>query len=474
MLSEIASNVFYLTTSQIITRLLGLVVTMVLARYLKPVRYGDLSLAYTYCGIFATFVEAGLDLTLIREASQDPSQLGRLVGNGILLRGVLALGGYALAFVMLPLLSYDPTRSHLLRLAIVLLLLSPFSLFRIVFLVTMNIKRVAVLDIVVQLINTALMLGMMLLGTDQEEHILLTKIGATGLGQFLYLIYSRHLLGSTISFRPDWSLWISLLKKTTPLAVSGVFHTLQAQASRLIVSHLLSKNGLGYYTVAMNLATTLSFIPVLYCSSNYPLLSQYYKSNAEKFRWLYRLNFRTMMFIALPIALLMSLTAKDIVLLYAGQSYLPSVPLFTAMIWTLIPQFAGTVLHRTLLAAGQQYFFPRVSAVRLLIRVVLYIILLPRLGTIGAAFAVWAMYGIGFGIYGALKATRTYVIDWFRSMLRPSISLLITATLLVIFRPSWLITWIVGLGVYTSLLFLLQNVDRRDIERIHCWLKAGL
>jgi O-antigen/teichoic acid export membrane protein len=140
----------------------------------------------------------------------------------------------------------------------------------------------------------------------------------------------------------------------------------------------------------------------------------------------------------------------------------------------MVPQFAGPVLYYTVLAAGQQQFFSWASAMSLLVRVGLYGLLLPRLGIIGAAFAVWTMYSVSFGIYGALKATRTYVIDWFRSMLRPSISLSITATLLVIFRPSWLITWIVGIGVYTSLLFLLQNVDRRDIERIHCWLKAGL
>ena len=179
------------------------------------------------------------------------------------------------------------------------------------------------------------------------------------------------------------------------------------------------------------------------------------------------------MTIVLPVALLMSLTAGEIITLYAGKAYLPAAPLFTVLVWTLIPQFAGPVLYRTILAAGQQRFLSWTSAAMLLVRVGLYRLLLPRLGIIGAAFAVWAMHSIGFGIFGAIKATRTYVIDWLRSMLRPGIALLITAALLAIIRPAWLAAWVGGLVTYTLSLLLLRSVDRSDVERIQRLLKTS-
>ncbi len=468
-----ASNAFSLIAGQIVTRLLGLGMTMILTRHLGPDKYGDLTLAYAYWNLFAGLIEAGLDLTIIREASQNPACLGQLVGNGILLRGLFALSSTLLAIVLVPFLGYDPTRTRLLRLAALLLLFSPFAVSRTIFLVTLKIKLVAVLDVIGQLINTAFVISLVLIGNYQTYHVLLMKIAGLAFSQCLYLVYGRRLISQPISFRPDWRLWGVLLKKTAPLAIAGAFHAIQAHVSRLLVGRMLTPGEGGHYTVAMNLSTTLSFLPTLYCSSIYPLLSRYHQSDQVKFRQLYRSGFKTVMVIALPLALLMSLTAEEIITLYAGKAYLPTTSLFVALAWTMVPQFAGSVLYYTVLAAGQQQFFAWISAAALIVRVGLYSLLLPRWSIIGAAFAVWAMYGVRFGIYGVLKATRTYVIDWFHSILRPGAALLITAALLVIFRPSWLTTWIVGLGVYTFLLSLLQNVGRRDVEHIHCLLKAG-
>jgi O-antigen/teichoic acid export membrane protein len=459
-----ASNAFYLIAGQIVTRLLGLGMTMILTRHLGPDKYGDLTLAYAYWNLFAGLIEAGLDLTIIREASQNPARLGQLVGNGILLRGLFALSSTLLAIALVPFLGYDPTRTRLLRLAALLLLFSPFAVSRTIFLVTLKIKLVAVLDVIGQLINTAFVISLVLIGNYQTYRVLLMKIAGLAFTQCLYLVSGRRLLSQPLSFRPDWRLWGVLLKKTAPLAIAGAFHAIQAHVSRLLVGRMLTPGEGGQHTVAMNLSTTFSFLPTLYCSSIYPLLSRYHQSDQVKFRQLYRSGFKTVMVIALPLALLTSLTAKEIITLYAGKAYLPSTSLFVALAWTMVPQFAGPVLYYTVLAAGQQHFFSWASAMSLLVRVGLYGLLLPRLGIIGAAFAVWATYSVSFGIYGTLKATRIYVIDWLHSILRPGVALIFTATLLIFFRPSCIAVWLGGLTSYILLLFLLYGFKRSDIK----------
>ena len=461
-----AGNAIYLIASQVITRLLGLGVTMILTRHLGPDKYGDLTLAYAYWNLFAGLIEAGLDLTIIREASQDPDQLAELVGNGILLRGLFALSSALIALALVPFIGYDPTRTRLLRLAVLLLLFSPFAVSRTIFLVTLKIKRVAVLDVIGQLVNAAFVISLVLVSNCRSSHVLLMKIAGLAFTQCLYLVYGRRLLSQPISFRPDWQLWGDLLRKTAPLAIAGAFHAMQAQVSRLLVGRILSPSEGGQYTIAMSLSTTLSFLPTLYCSSIYPLLSCYHRSDQARFRQLYRSGFKTVMTIALPLALLTSLTATEIITLYAGEAYLPATSLFAALAWTMVPQFAGPVLYYTVLSAGQQQFFSWASAISLLVRVGLYGLLLPRLGIIGAAFAVWAMYSISFGIYGVLKATRIYVIDWFHSMLRPGIAVLITAVLLVILRPPWLVTWGLGLAAYMLLLFRQREKPAHQTRRV--------
>jgi len=201
---KIANNTLYLVISQVAIRLLGLVVMMMLTRYLGPAKYGDLTLAFAYWGLFAALVEAGIDMTLIREASQNPAQIGRLVGNGILLRGVFALGAFLLATALVPFLGYGPMRTRLLRLAVLLVPFSPFTVSRVIFLVTLKIKLVAVLDVIGQLVDTALIVSLILFDSHHVSHILLMKIAGMAFVQCLYLVYGRRLLSQAISFRPDW------------------------------------------------------------------------------------------------------------------------------------------------------------------------------------------------------------------------------------------------------------------------------
>jgi O-antigen/teichoic acid export membrane protein len=457
----------YLTASHLVTRLLGLAATMVLTRYLGPAEYGDLTLAYAYWGLFGTLVEAGLDLTLIREASQNPERLGHLVGNGILLRGALAATGYFLATAALPVLGYGPATVRLLRLATLMLALSPFAVARLIFIVTLRIKLVAVLDGIGQLVNTALVLAVALFQSGRGEQVLLAQIAATAAAHGLYLAYGRRLLPGPIAFRVDWRLWGSLLGRAWPLTVTGALSTLQLHASRLIVGHVLSSADGGAYSAAMKLVTGLNFLPALYCTAVYPLLSQHHKADPERFRRLYRLSFRVMMVAILPIALLASLTSREIVTLYAGRVYLPAAPLLAILAWAQVLQFAGPILYYVILAAGQQRVFPPAAAVRALVHVGLYALLLSRLGLVGAAVATLISSAVVLGLYGALSTTRAYMLDWLRASLRPLAATLILGALLILVHPPAIVTWLAGPAVYGLLMCLSRSFDRDDIQLIH-------
>jgi O-antigen/teichoic acid export membrane protein len=471
---QIASNTLYLFASQGAIRLLSLVVIMALTRYLGPARYGDLTLAYAYWILFATLVEAGLDLTIIREASQKPRQLGRLVSNGFLLRGAFAAGAYLVAMAAIPFLGYDPEEVRLLRLALLMLWLSPFTVVRLIFLVTLKIKLVAVLDVVGQSIQTALILSVVLFQWGSAELVLLMQFAATAVTLSIYLVYGRRLLPHPISLQVDWGVWRMLLKRMWPLMVSVALYTLQIQIARLIVGRMASSAEGGLYALAMNLSMALGFIVTAFGSSVYPLLSRYHKSDPAKFRWLYRFSFRVMMSISLPLALLASLTGQEIITLCAGPAYLPAAPLFAVIVWTQVLHFASTILYLTTLATGQQRFLPRIAIASTLVRLGLHILLLPMLGLMGTAYALLAMYVVAIGTYGLLKATRVFAVDWLRCTLRPAFALLILALALAIVGPPTLGIWLGGLAVYGLLLLLLHSVDRNHVEAIRYLLRQSI
>ena len=174
----------------------------------------------------------------------------------------------------------------------------------------------------------------------------------------------------------------------------------------------------------------------------------------------------------LPIPLLVSLTGKEIVVLYGGTAYLPAVPVLTVLVWGQIFHFAGIVHYHTMLAAGQQWLLPRVMLARTLAHVGLLIVLLPRFGLLGAACTVLITYSLAFGIYGIFKSTRNYVLDWLRSMIRPGKALFILAVFMIVLRPPGVVTWFGGLILYCLLLFLLSKTKLGEVRYVFRLLRV--
>jgi len=461
---QIARNTLYLTASYILVRLLSLMTTMALTRYLGPAKYGDLMLAYAYCDLFNSLVEAGLSLTIIRQASQNMNRLGLFIGNGVLLRGVLAIGGYILAIGMLPSLGYEAAAVRLFRIAALWLLFSPLEVFRAIFLITLEIKKVAVLDTIGPLVNTMLVLGIISLEAGQVEQVLLIQLVTIALGRALYFVYGRRLLTHPISLQVDWQIWKSLIQQAWPVIIAGAFQAFQIHAGRLIVGRVLSNIDVGLYTIAINLIAWVNFLPALYFSSVYPLLSRDYVANPEQFRWLYRFSFSLMMTIILPLTLMASLTAREIVHLYAGTAYLPASSLFSVLVWGQIFWFAGSVLYYIILATNQQRILPLVSLIQTLVYVGILAISLPRLGLMGMALTTLSTYGLGFVVYVTLKTTRLYMLDWLRSMLRPGIALLILVVFAVVVRSPKIVVWLGGLALYGLALLQMRGIDFGDVR----------
>lgn len=469
----ILKNTFYLTISQIANRILEFVLALVLIRYLGPENYGSLILSLAFLGLFSVFVDAGMEVTIIREASRNPNDLGKLIGNGVTIRCIFALGGFALATTILSFLDYAQETTQLFRLAILFLFLSPFSHFRVILLITQNIKLAAALDILSQLIKTACILGVVLL-MGKVEQILLAQLFAIILTNIIYINYGLKVSPQPISFRIDRQLWSSLLKYSWPILATGVFYTFQLHIGRLIIGFLLGNMEIGIYSVAFSLSTVLSFLPSVYFASVYPIMSRYFAKDKIKFRWLYRFSFRIMIIVSLPISLLTSLTSKEIVALFAGDEYLPAASLLIVLIWGQVFLFSGSVLYHIILSTAQQYILVPIAFLRMVSYLSLLFICISMFGLFGSSIALLVIYVFLFIIYGIVKATRLYIFDWLREMIIPAMATLISFAILNFFHPPTILIWPIGFIVYIaslSLLGLVTQPEKRGLLITHSMQK---
>lgn len=468
---RLVSNVLYLTAAHFLIAIFGLAATMIITRFLGPIHYGNLSLAYAYLGLFSTLVEASLNLTITREASQNITRMGKLIGQGILIQGLLAVVGYGIATLILPLLGFEADVVRLFRIALFFLFLSPFTLFRLIFLVTQKIKLVAILDVINHLLKTAFVLSIIVFSLGHVAEILIMQLAAHLVAVLLYYIYGRSLLADPISLKFNWQLTKQLLGYAWPLFVAAVLFTLQIHLGRLIIGMMLTRQEVGFFAVVSNLVTALSFVPTIYFTSVYPLLAQYHVADPGYFRSLYRFSFKSMMAVSMPVSLLAYLTGERIITLYAGVDYQMATPLFTLLIWTLPLNFAGSVFYFVILAAGKQAVLPKVSIARVSLYLVLLILCLYTIGYLGIGVAAIGMYLFTFMLFGLLISTRDYLRDWLSAMVRPLLATLILYLLWQLTYPSSLITWVIGLPLYGVILLTLGGITHKEIEIVkNLWL----
>ena len=90
-------NTSWLFSEKVLRIVVGLFVSVWVARYLGPDRFGLLSYALSFVGIFAAIATLGLDGIVVRELVKDEGNRDTLIGTAF---GLKLIGGFATILVL--------------------------------------------------------------------------------------------------------------------------------------------------------------------------------------------------------------------------------------------------------------------------------------------------------------------------------------------------------------------------------------
>ncbi len=77
----------------------GLIVGLWVARYLGPVKFGQLNFAIAFTGIFSAIATLGMDDIVVRNLAKSPEKTDDILGSAFTLRVVAALIAFAIVMV---------------------------------------------------------------------------------------------------------------------------------------------------------------------------------------------------------------------------------------------------------------------------------------------------------------------------------------------------------------------------------------
>ncbi len=381
---------------------------LILGRLLGAAEFGIYGTIGALYAIGAAIVTFGMSLIIIRDIARAPEQAGRyltaglVMQTGLALLAYLALNGTALA------LGYDEALRALTAIACLSLFLDLAGnlaydqLLAQERMVTTSLVEVG--HVIARIAAAALALAA---GWGLPGVYLATLAAGFGRSALLWAL----LRGTGV--RPIWPLdraiARALLINSAPLALAAFINMTYAQVDKLMTTSLLGEAATGQLNAAFVIIVgVVELLSTTVLVALYPLMSRAYRAggeNAAFFFMVEKLAFFTLL-IGLPLGLAFSLHAPAIIALF-GPAFEPAAVVLRVLIWYAAATMIVNVFAQGLMVQNRQRRYVAVRTAGLVGKLLLNLILLPRIGVVGAAAAsVLAEVGVLIALSGL------YPVDW--------------------------------------------------------------
>ncbi|NWJ97424.1 MAG: flippase [Chloroflexi bacterium] len=381
---RIFKNIGWQYLNTLVTLISGLLMIYILNHYLGIEGYGKYNLVLGFVPTFQILTDWGVTQIALREIAKERSQLTLILGNLFWLRLALSLPALLICWTVALLLNYSGEVLFTIFLFSALLLHGPFEVFSLVFHVDLQSKYVVIPTIICTLLNFGLVSSVVIFNLGMAPifgAILLTNALRLGSGLILAGKFERP------CFKLNFSIWRKLLLMALPLGLTSMVSAIYQQIDVVLLSKLATPYAVGIYSAALRLTNFTTFIPLAIASSLFPLFSNYYTTDQERLRTLYRQALAAMFGLALPLVIGVTLLSDKIIAFGFKPEFAPVSTVLSINIWQSAMLFPGILAGYLLIAAGQQKINLWVQLTSLVIDVALDLLLIPNFSFLGAALA---------------------------------------------------------------------------------------
>jgi O-antigen/teichoic acid export membrane protein len=327
-------NTSWLFGEKILRMVVGLFVSIWVARYLGPEQFGLFSYAQSFVGLFTAIATLGLDGIVIRELVKDESRRDELIGTAFWLKLLGALGVLIVLAIAVNFTSNDSYTNSLVFIIASATIFQSFNVVDMYFQSKVLSKYIVYVNVISLFLSSILKIVFIL----NEAPLIAfawvilfdSFILASGFIYF-YLKNRRHseqsdrhsVLDTESSFAWEFnkSTALSLLKDSWPLILSGIVISIYMRIDQVMIKEMMGIEAVGQYAAAVRISEAWYFIPIAIGASLFPAIVKYKDVSEDlfhkKFQYFLDLMFYIGLFMAIPIIIYSNLIVQ---VLY-GSSY---------------------------------------------------------------------------------------------------------------------------------------------------------
>jgi O-antigen/teichoic acid export membrane protein len=343
------ANTSWILGERILRMGVSLFVGIYVARYLGPERFGLLSYASSFVGIFVALATLGLDEVVVRELVKTPEQREKILGTSFLLKLVGTLLMWAAILVAIPLTENDLQTNILI---IIIAFGSVFLAFNVIdlsFQADVKSKYVVHAQFVQLIISSIVKIILVFNEAPLIWFASVFFLDAIVLALGLVFTY-LHNSNKIFSWKWSYETSKNLLHDSWPLIFAGIVVSVYMKIDQLMIKEMLGAKEVGLYAAAVKLSEAWYFIPMAIASSLYPAIINARVFQKEVYYQKIQNLFDLMVWIAVSIALPTTFLSTLVVEFLYGKEYLGSSSVLIIHIWTGVFVFLGVASSKYLLA----------------------------------------------------------------------------------------------------------------------------
>lgn len=425
--TKVASGIAWSFLEKILTMVIQMVVSIIVARELMPEDFGVMAIMTFFTSVALAIVDSGFSQALIRKESPSDSDYRTVLyfnlAMSVVLYGVLVAVAYPVAML------YDAP--VIWTIAPVLFLVLPINALCVVQTVMFTREfRFALLSKVVfvaSLVSGVVAVVMAVMGWG---------IWALVAQRLLMMGIKALAFWSIRRWRSDAPLSLASLRAMAPfslrLLATDLIASVYNNVAQLFIGKIHNTSMLGYYSQAQKLKD----LPVISTVQavqgvTFPALSQI-KDDDTKFSAGYLRISEMLAFVVFPLMLGMVVVAEDMFLLLLGDKWMPTVPYFEILALSGLFYPLGVVSYNVLKSRSDGAVIVRLEIVKRIIQTLILAVTIP-MGVTAVAWGVTAMAAVEW-LLNTATAMRYLSCD-FGALLRrimPSMALAIAMYVVVI------------------------------------------
>jgi O-antigen/teichoic acid export membrane protein len=458
---RITANFLSLISSQIISRILQLIIFVYLARVLGKSDFGIFSFGLAFAFLFVVITDFGLSTVIIREISRDKKSASKYLSNSIMIKLLLSAITLVSAYLFLNIAGYPGEVKIIAYIMLGFTLLQSFT--ELYYAIFRAFERMYY-DAFIKILRVLILAGAIFYLIENNYGLLASSLAflATEFVVLMIAFFITYTRFIKISFEFDYGFSKKLLKKSSLFCLSLVFSTLYMYIDVIMLSKMRSTAEVGIYSAATSIVIALIFIPLMYGNSIYPVLSRFYITSKESLRLVYEKSFKYMLIIGLPAAAGIYILSDKIILLLYGKAYIESAIALSILSGYLFLKFLNPVSGFTLMAINKQRSRLFSQGLSALINIILNLIFIPIYGFVGAAIATLLTEIIFFITYTSFVIRYGFNFRFVVSFIYKPIIAVAVMIFSLFFIESLFLAIILGALAYFIVLLALRILDKED------------